>query len=115
MLSTKIRTTIIALVAAGSTTGASMAPAVSQAQTNNFAFLRSAEGYKLKNQGNSMPCQPVSPVENSGVPTGGLPPAGGPLNRAGVTAVKNAQEEVRTVGLLETQACEADKGTEVAY
>jgi hypothetical protein len=113
MLSTKIRTTIVALVAAGSITAASLAPAVSLAQTNNFAFLHSAEGYKLKTQGNYMPCQPLSPVEGSGVPTGPLPVGGGPVTRAGATAVTNAQQETRTtLGPLETQTC--DEAAQIA-
>lgn len=116
MLSSKIRTTILALVAAGSITAASVAPAVSQAQSNNFGFLKSAEGYKLKTQGNNMPCQPLMPVESPGVPTGPLPTGGGPVTRAGAVAVQNAQLETSTtLGPLETQTCDSDHGTEIAY
>jgi hypothetical protein len=73
MLSTRIRTTIVTLVAAASITGTAIVPAVSQAQYNNFGFLNSAEGYKLKTQGSSMPCQPETQVEVTGLGIGGAP------------------------------------------
>jgi hypothetical protein len=50
MPSTRIRTTIIALVAAGSITAASMAPTVSQAAKNNGSYGRSGEAAKRKQQ-----------------------------------------------------------------
>jgi hypothetical protein len=115
MPSTKIRTTIIAAVTAFGVAGVSVVPTVAQAQVNNFGFLRSNEGYKLKNQGGSMPCQPTFPVENPGSPTG-VPPIGHPISAAGFAAVKSAQEETQAlVGPLQTQTCEADSGKEVAY
>lgn len=113
---TKARTTIITLVASLSFAAATVAPAVSQAQRNNFAFLKSSEAYKLKTQGNNMPCQPLMPVEGPGVPTGPLPAGGGTLTRVGAIAVQNAQQETNTlVGPLGTQTCDADNGTEIAY
>jgi hypothetical protein len=51
MLSTKIRTTIITLVAASSFAGASVVvPAVSQASKNNGTYSKSSEAYKKAQQ-----------------------------------------------------------------
>ena len=114
MLTTKIRTTVVTIVATGGLAAASALPAISQAQYNNFGYLKSSEAFKLKTQGNEMPCQPTFPVENPGIPTPVGP--GGSRTLAGAVAVINAQMEVQsTVGPLEQQTCEADNGTEIAY
>jgi hypothetical protein len=116
MSTNKIRTTLLTLIATAGFTGAAIAPAASQAQYNNFGFLKSAEGYKLKTQGGYMPCQPLNPVESPGLPSGPLPVGGAPVTKAGASAVSNAQLETKsTLSPLETQTCDADNGTEVAY
>jgi len=100
MISTKIRTTVITLVAAASITGTAIVPAVSQAQYNNFGFLNSAEGYKLKTQGSSMPCQPETQVELTGLGVGGLPSSS--------VATKYSKDEVNgLLGPMQYMNCEA--------
>jgi hypothetical protein len=110
MLITRVRTIIIVLIASASFGAALLAPAVSQAATNNFGFLKSSEALKLNfgaNDNNYLPCGPLNPVAGGGAPTSPIPVNSRPVTGAGVVSVTSAEQQTdATLSPLETQTCD---------
>jgi hypothetical protein len=110
MLTNKLRNISIAGVTTLALASTAAVPAVSQAQENNFAFLRSSEGLQLKtNPGTGPGCQPLFPVGGGGAPSGPIPLRSRITSVSGATQVTSAQQEVQSTAgsAMGLQVCEA--------
>ena len=108
MLITRTRTIIAAAVASAGLAAASIAPAASNAQINNFSYLHSSEYYTQTLNGNNLVCQPLFPVGGSD-PTGTIPTNSQVTNSFQAGQVSGAQQTTgaaagQSLGLIECGA-----------